>query len=90
LFKARESIGGTLVTIHNVAFMNRLMQDIRNAIKYEAGGGAAGNEMSRKGEGDVEGDYYDSMYMTLEEVEQVYVHPGWVGALEGGSQNIGS
>lgn len=33
LFKAKESLGGTLVTIHNVAFMNRLMLDIRNGIK---------------------------------------------------------
>ena len=33
LFKAKESIGGTLCTIHNVAFMNRLMEDIRTGIK---------------------------------------------------------
>jgi len=32
LFKAKESIGCTLVTIHNVHFMNRLMQDIRTGI----------------------------------------------------------
>ena len=29
LFKAKESLGGTLVTIHNIHFMNRLMRDIR-------------------------------------------------------------
>jgi queuine tRNA-ribosyltransferase len=29
LFRARESLGGMLVTIHNVHFMNRLMADIR-------------------------------------------------------------
>jgi queuine tRNA-ribosyltransferase len=33
LFKAKESLGGTLVTLHNVAFMNRLMKDIRHGIK---------------------------------------------------------
>jgi len=33
LFKARESLGGTLCTIHNVAFMNRLMADIRAGIE---------------------------------------------------------
>lgn len=32
LFKAQESLGGTLVTIHNVAFMNQLMQQIREGI----------------------------------------------------------
>jgi queuine/archaeosine tRNA-ribosyltransferase len=33
LFKAKESIGGTLCTIHNVAFMNRLMKDVRAGIE---------------------------------------------------------
>jgi len=33
LFKAKESIGGTLCTIHNVAFMNRLTKDIRAGIE---------------------------------------------------------
>jgi queuine tRNA-ribosyltransferase len=32
LFKAKESLGGTLVTIHNIHFMNRLMNDIRRGI----------------------------------------------------------
>ena len=30
--KAKETLGGTLVTIHNVFFMNRLMRDIREGI----------------------------------------------------------
>ena len=29
LFKAKESLGGMLVTIHNIHFMNRLMREIR-------------------------------------------------------------
>ena len=33
LFKAREMLGGQLLTIHNVAFMMRLVQEIRSAIK---------------------------------------------------------
>jgi queuine tRNA-ribosyltransferase len=33
LFKANESLGGTLVTIHNIHFMNRLMADIRRGIE---------------------------------------------------------
>lgn len=32
LFKAEEMVGSTLVTIHNVAFMTRLMRDIRRGI----------------------------------------------------------
>ena len=36
LFKARETLGGTLVTIHNVFFMNRLMRDIREGIKSDS------------------------------------------------------
>jgi len=36
LFKAKESLGGTLVTLHNVQFMNDLMADIRGAIAHEA------------------------------------------------------
>jgi queuine tRNA-ribosyltransferase len=32
LFKAKETLGGTLVTIHNVFFMNRLMGQIREGI----------------------------------------------------------
>lgn len=32
LFKAQETLGGTLVTIHNVHFMNRLMKAIREGI----------------------------------------------------------
>lgn len=35
LFKARESLGGTLVTTHNIHFMNRLMRDIRRALQRE-------------------------------------------------------
>ena len=33
LFKAKETLGGTLVTVHNIHFMNRLMKDIREGIK---------------------------------------------------------
>jgi len=33
LFKCKETLGGTLVTIHNVHYMNRLMGDIRLALK---------------------------------------------------------
>jgi queuine tRNA-ribosyltransferase len=33
LFKAREMLGGQLLTIHNVAFMVRLAEEIRNSIK---------------------------------------------------------
>jgi queuine tRNA-ribosyltransferase len=32
LFKAKEILGSTLVTIHNIHFMNTLMSDIRNGI----------------------------------------------------------
>lgn len=32
LFKAKETLGGTLVTVHNVFFMNRLMGQIREGI----------------------------------------------------------
>ena len=32
LFKARESLGGTLVTTHNIHFMNKLMRNIRQGI----------------------------------------------------------
>lgn len=32
LFKTRESLGGMLVTMHNVHFMNKLMEDIRSGI----------------------------------------------------------
>lgn len=32
LFRAKESTGGTLVSIHNIHFMNRLMADIRRGI----------------------------------------------------------
>lgn len=35
LFKAQESLGGTLVTIHNIHFMNKLMSDIREGIKND-------------------------------------------------------
>lgn len=35
LFKAQESLGGTLVTIHNIHFMNKLMEDIRVGIKND-------------------------------------------------------
>lgn len=35
LLKAGELLGGSLVTIHNIAFMNRLMRDIRTAIKED-------------------------------------------------------
>lgn len=33
LFKAKEAIGGTLCTIHNIAFMNRMMKEIRLGIE---------------------------------------------------------
>lgn len=33
LFKAKETLGGTLTTLHNVHFMNRLMGDIRRGIR---------------------------------------------------------
>ncbi|MDR1907054.1 MAG: tRNA guanosine(34) transglycosylase Tgt [Puniceicoccales bacterium] len=33
LFKAREMLGGQLLTIHNVAFMVRLLREIRDSIK---------------------------------------------------------
>jgi queuine tRNA-ribosyltransferase len=33
LLKAQESLGFTLISIHNVTFMNRLMKVIRNALK---------------------------------------------------------
>ena len=33
LFKAKESIGGTLVTTHNIRFMTRLMKDVRRGIR---------------------------------------------------------
>ena len=36
LFKAKESLGGTLVTAHNIHFMNRLMKDIRGGIKTDS------------------------------------------------------
>lgn len=35
LFKADEQLGGSLVTIHNVHYMNKLMEDIRGAIKAD-------------------------------------------------------
>jgi queuine tRNA-ribosyltransferase len=35
LFRAKESLGGTLVTIHNIHFMNRLMKDIREGVKQD-------------------------------------------------------
>eukprot|EP00981_Chlorochromonas_danica_P010832 scaffold3455_cov159-Ochromonas_danica.AAC.1 len=35
LFKAEESLGGTLVTLHNVHFMNRLMRAIRKGIETD-------------------------------------------------------
>eukprot|EP00606_Chrysophyceae_sp_TOSAG23-5_P001096 GSChrysophyteH2.ASY1.ANO1.510.1 assembled CDS len=37
LFKAKETLGGTLTTIHNIHYMNALMKDIRGAIAYEGG-----------------------------------------------------
>ena len=36
LFKAGESVGGTLVTLHNVHFMNILMRRIREGIAADA------------------------------------------------------
>jgi len=72
LFKAKESLGGTLVTLHNVQFMNDLMADIRGAIAYESGIGQApiaahtqqysGNNVVR------------NHRRTLVEVEDEYVH----------------
>jgi hypothetical protein len=59
LFKAGESLGGTLVTIHNAHFMTRLMRDIRRAIAFECGVGV------ESGAGGA----------TLAEVEAMYVHP---------------
>lgn len=35
LYKAKESLGGILVTIHNVHFMNRMMKDIRYVYMYD-------------------------------------------------------
>ena len=36
LFSVNESVGGTLVTIHNVYFMNNLMEHIRDAIANDS------------------------------------------------------
>jgi queuine tRNA-ribosyltransferase len=38
LFKAQELLAHTLVTIHNVRFMNRLMIAVRAALKSGPGG----------------------------------------------------
>ena len=35
LFQAQESLGGILVSIHNIHFMNDLMADIREGIKTD-------------------------------------------------------
>lgn len=35
LFRAKETLGGQLATIHNLSFYNRLMEGIRNDIKEE-------------------------------------------------------
>ena len=35
LFKLNESLGGTLITIHNIYFMNNLMESIRESIKND-------------------------------------------------------
>jgi queuine/archaeosine tRNA-ribosyltransferase len=87
LFKAGESLGGTLVTIHNVHFMSRLMKDIRHAIAYEQGieVGNVGLEQ----EGDERGD--GLRRLTLAEVEAIYVHHS-IGSSKGleASNSIGS
>ena len=36
LFKLKESLGGTLLTIHNIYYMNKLMESIRNAIDTDS------------------------------------------------------
>lgn len=36
LFKAKETLGGTLVSIHNIYTMNRLMFDIRKALQTDS------------------------------------------------------
>jgi len=65
LFKAKESLAGTLTTIHNIHYMNALMRDIRDAIAYEGGEGSSGCGSGSK----------TSKNKTLAEVEAKYVHP---------------
>jgi queuine/archaeosine tRNA-ribosyltransferase len=79
LFKAKETLGGTLTTIHNIHYMNKLMSDIRGAIAYEGGiikssleSIIAGNDTTTvQGEG-----------KTLAEVEAMYVHTDLMRSLE--------
>jgi len=35
LLKMNESLAGTLITLHNIFYMNELMKDIRNSIKND-------------------------------------------------------
>ena len=35
IFKRKDSIGGSLVSIHNIYFMNKMMEEIRKAIKED-------------------------------------------------------
>eukprot|EP00605_Chrysophyceae_sp_TOSAG23-4_P000683 GSChrysophyteH1.ASY1.ANO1.767.1 assembled CDS len=60
LFKAKESLGGTLATIHNIHFMNSLMSDIRKAIASEGLGRVYENESEDQ--------------LTLSQVEHKYLH----------------
>lgn len=60
LFKAKESLGGTLATIHNIHFMNSLMSDIRKAIASEGSGRVYENESEDQ--------------LTLSQVEHKYLH----------------
>lgn len=55
LFKAKEALGGALVTLHNVHFMNKLMADIRGAIATE--GGLGSDRASGKTLAEVERQY---------------------------------
>lgn len=38
LFKARETLGQRMATLHNLSFYSRLMEDIRNAVRNETWG----------------------------------------------------
>ena len=35
LFKAKETLGGQLISFHNIRFLNKMMEDIRNAIEND-------------------------------------------------------
>lgn len=36
LFKAKETLGGQLISFHNIRFLNKMMEDIRNAIENDS------------------------------------------------------